>query len=133
MLAKDRCGSPSCPQKAEREACDGASNLTQAQWMEYIEKDRLPNSESKVKEMIRKVRYSSSSLPYDHRVCQAMRRTRSKVDKRSAPRPQQQRYLFPHTRRLTLLLFASHTGCATNVPHVGVDEYVYCRQEKGQH
>ncbi len=42
-------------QKAEREACDASAAATQVVWGEYIEKDRLPSSESKLKDMIRKV------------------------------------------------------------------------------
>mmetsp|Transcript_23386 Transcript_23386/g.51328 ORF Transcript_23386/g.51328 Transcript_23386/m.51328 type:complete len:402 (-) Transcript_23386:579-1784(-) len=38
----------------ERKECDAFSDRQQAPWMEYIEKDRLPNSEGKLKEMVRK-------------------------------------------------------------------------------
>jgi hypothetical protein len=42
-------------QKAECQQCDLISMAQQPIWMEYIEKDRLPTSDSKIKEMIRKV------------------------------------------------------------------------------
>ncbi|PNH09536.1 TBC1 domain family member 2A [Tetrabaena socialis] len=41
-------------QEDERRSCDASVEREQTAWMAYIEKDRLPNSESKLKEMIRK-------------------------------------------------------------------------------
>ncbi|GLC41876.1 hypothetical protein PLESTF_000095400 [Pleodorina starrii] len=41
-------------QEDERRACDASVEREQVNWMPYIEKERLPNSESKLKEMIRK-------------------------------------------------------------------------------
>lgn len=41
-------------QKSECQLCDETSTLFQPAWMEYIEKDRLPTSDSKLKEMVRK-------------------------------------------------------------------------------
>ncbi|KAG2489481.1 hypothetical protein HYH03_012117 [Edaphochlamys debaryana] len=40
-------------QEAELKACEAAATAQQTQWMPYIEKDRLPNNESKLKDMIR--------------------------------------------------------------------------------
>ena len=42
-------------QKTERKAAEVSEASQQPVWMDYIEKDRLPNSEVKIKEMIRKV------------------------------------------------------------------------------
>lgn len=42
------------PQVKERADCDAAVEREQLSWMPYIEKERLPNSESKTKDMIRK-------------------------------------------------------------------------------
>lgn len=59
MAATDLYGFPlanlSELDRAQREASDGSSQLQEPLWMAYIAKDRLPNSDSKVKEMIRKV------------------------------------------------------------------------------
>ncbi|KXZ54436.1 hypothetical protein GPECTOR_5g89 [Gonium pectorale] len=41
-------------QEEERRSCDATVEREQVAWMPYIEKERLPNSESKLKEMIRK-------------------------------------------------------------------------------
>lgn len=41
-------------QVADRKTCDAASDAEVGVWMGYIEKDKLPSSESKLKEMIRK-------------------------------------------------------------------------------
>ena len=43
------------PQVKERADCDATVEKEQLNWMPYIEKERLPNSESKTKEMICKV------------------------------------------------------------------------------
>lgn len=54
-------------QRAECQQCDALSDVQQPTWMTYIEKDRLPTSDSKIKDMIRKVgrraRVLTSSLP----------------------------------------------------------------------
>ncbi len=42
-------------QKAERAACDDLGDQQVQQWQPYIEADRLPQSEARIKELIRKV------------------------------------------------------------------------------
>ena len=48
-------------QRAECKQCDALSDAQQPTWMTYIEKDRLPTSDSKIKDMIRKVGKRSPS------------------------------------------------------------------------
>ena len=51
-------------QRAECKQCDALSDAQQPTWMTYIEKDRLPTSDSKIKDMIRKVgRRAPSTRP----------------------------------------------------------------------
>ena len=50
-------------QRAECQQCDAQGDAAQPIWMTYIEKDKLPpKSDSKIKELIRKVGTSSRLL-----------------------------------------------------------------------
>ena len=66
MSTTDLYGFPITITDVQKEAlsvCDSNAESAQPIWMTYIEKDRLPNSDSKIKDMIRKVRATHRTFP----------------------------------------------------------------------